>query len=94
MINAFERIYNRSKLVWPKTLQVDRGREFMGAVTVAFEEKGCFIRRGIPNLHRNQAVVERFNQTLAIKLFGEQYSKEMVAAVEGNDPQKRVTTWV
>ena len=59
VINAFERIYNRSKLVWPKTLQVDRGREFMGAVTVAFEEKGCLIRRGIPNLHRNQAVEAR-----------------------------------
>ena len=30
---AFQKIYNRSPLEWPEMLQVDPGREFMGAVT-------------------------------------------------------------
>ena len=30
---AFKRIYKRSPLKWPELLQVDPGREFMGAVT-------------------------------------------------------------
>ena len=29
---ALERIYSRGPLKWPKLLQVDPGREFMGAV--------------------------------------------------------------
>ena len=34
---AFQKIYKRSPLTWPKMLQVDPGREFMGAVTKAME---------------------------------------------------------
>ena len=34
---AFKRIYKRSPLKWPELLQVDPGREFMGAVTKEME---------------------------------------------------------
>ena len=35
------------------------------------------IRRGQPEIHRDQGVVERFNRTLAERLFGYQHAKEL-----------------
>ena len=43
---AFFKIYNRSQLKWPKSLQVDPGREFMGAVNKLMKSKNVQIRRG------------------------------------------------
>ena len=85
---SFAKIYRRGPLKWPQILQVDSGREFMGAVTKAMENNKTVIRRGRPNIHRDQAIVERFNRTLAEKLFGFQY------AVEMNMPSGRSTAWV
>ena len=64
------------------------GREFMGAVTKAMENYKTAIRRGCTDIHRDQAIVERFNRTLAERLFGHQY------AVEMNLPSGRLTAWV
>ncbi|KAL9972987.1 hypothetical protein ACROYT_G019389 [Oculina patagonica] len=56
--------------------------------------KGAFntktaIRRGRVNIHRDQTIVERFNRTLAERLFGYQYSVEL------NLPSgQRSTAWV
>ena len=85
---SFAKIYRRGPLKWPQILQVDPGREFMGAVTKAMENNKTVIRRGRPNIHRDQAIVERFNRILAEKLFGFQY------AVEMNMPSGRSTAWV
>ena len=85
---GFAKIYRRGPLKWPQLLQVDPGREFMGAVTKAMGEHNVTIRRGRPNIHRDQAIVERFNRTLAERLFGYQY------AVEMNMPSGRSTAWV
>ena len=74
---AFQTIYRRSPLTWPQILQVDPGREFMGAVTKEMEKHETFIRRGRVDIHRDQAVVERFNRSLAERLFGHQYAVEM-----------------
>ena len=74
---AFGRIYARGPLKWPQMLQVDPGREFMGAVTKEMEKHKTSIRRGHPEIHRDQAIVERFNRTLAERLFGYQYAVEM-----------------
>jgi len=86
---AFEKIYKRSPLEWPEMLQVDPGREFMGAVTQKMEKHKTYIRRGHVNIHRDQAIGERFNCTLAECLFGHQYAVEMLLP-EG----KRSTAWV
>ena len=86
---AFQSIYRRSPLTWPNMLQVDPGREFMGAVTKEMEKHKTFIRRGRTEIHRDQAIVERFNRTLAERLFGHQYAVEMLLP-EG----KRSTEWV
>ena len=86
---AFQSIYRRSPLTWPQMLQVDQGREFMGGVTKEMEKHKTYIRRGRTEIHRDQAIVERFNRTLAERLFGHQYAVEMLLP-EG----KRSTEWV
>ena len=55
---AFENIYKRH-LKYPKLLQVDHGREFMGAVTQLMAKHNVRIRRGQPEIHRHQGVVEK-----------------------------------
>ena len=86
---AFQSIYRRGPLTWPNMLQVDPGREFTGAVTKEMEKHKTYIRRGRTEIHRDQAIVERFNRTLAERLFGHQYAVEMLLP-EG----KRSTEWV
>ena len=86
---AFQKIYKRSPLEWPEMLQVDPGREFMGAVTKEMDKHKAFIRRGRVDIHRDQAIVERFNRTPAERLFGHQYAVEMLLP-EG----QRSTAWV
>ena len=46
------------------------------------------IQRGDPSQHRSQGIVERFNRTLADKLFSYQYQKEL------EDPSKSSREWV
>ena len=70
-------------------LHVDSGREFMGAVTQEMKKHKTFIRRGHAEIHRDQAIVERFNCTLAERLFRHQYPMEM-RLPEG----QRSTAWV
>ena len=86
---AFQSIYKRSPLTWPQMLQVDPGREFMGSVTKEMEKHKTYIRLGRTEIHRDQAIVERFNRTLAEHLFCHQYAVEMLLP-EG----KRSTEWV
>ena len=87
VIKAFEKIYSRH-LKYPKLLQVDPGREFMGAVTELMDKHIVRIRRGRTKIHRDQGVVERFNRTLAERLFDYQYAKEL------QNPHKRNREWV
>ena len=84
---AFGNIYKR-KLNYPKLLQVDPGREFMGSVTQLMAEHNVSIRRGRKEIHKDQALVERFNRTLAERLFGYQYAKEL------ENPHKPNREWV
>ena len=58
---AFQIICKRGPLKWPQMLQVDPGSEFMGAVTKEMEKNKTYIRRGRTEIHRDQAIVERFN---------------------------------
>jgi len=74
---AFQTIYKRSHLMWPQMLQVDPGREFMGDVTKEMEKHKTYIRRRRAEIHRDQAIVKRFNRTLAERLFGHQDAVEL-----------------
>ena len=75
--DALSRIYRRGPLKWPKLLQVDQGREFMGSVSQQLAKHGVKVRRGRVDIHRDQGVVEHWNRTLAERLFGHQYVQEM-----------------
>jgi hypothetical protein len=89
---AFSNIYKRRPLTWPKLLQVDSGREFMGAVSNLMALNNVAIRRGEKGLHRAQGIVERFNRTLAERLFGHQYAQELLLEAHGKDARSR--EWV
>ena len=75
--DALSRIYRRGPLKWPKLLHVDPGREFMGAVSQLLAKHSVQVRRGQVDIHRDQGIVERWNRTLAERLFGHQYAQEM-----------------
>ena len=87
--DALSRIYRRGPLKWPKLLQVDPGREFMGAVSQLLTKHDVSVRRGRVDIHRDQGIVERFNRTLAERLFGHQYAQEMRLP-----PGEQSTEWV
>ena len=52
------------------------------------EKHNVMIQRGDPSQHRSQGIVERFNRTLADRLFSYQYHKEL------EDPSKSNREWV
>ena len=66
---AFRWIYENTPLNYPKTLIVDDGKEFYGDTTKLIEKHDVTIQRGDPSQHRSQGIVERFNRTLADRLF-------------------------
>ena len=90
--DALSRIYRRGPLTWPKLLQVDPGREFMGTVSQLLAKQNVEVRRGRVDVHRDQGIVERFNRTLAERLFGHQYAQEMLLAARGSS--ERSAEWV
>jgi len=61
----------------------------MGSVTKEMENHKTYVRRGRTEIHRDQAIVERFNRTLAERLFGHQYAVEMLPPAG-----QRSTAWV
>ena len=85
---AFQWIYENTPLNYPKTLIVDDGKEFYGDTTKLMEKHDVMIQRGDPSQHRSQGIVERFNRTLADRLFSYQYHKEL------EDPSKSNREWV
>ena len=85
---AFQWIYENTPLTYPKTLIVDDGKEFYRDTTKLMEKHDVIIQRGDPSQHRSQGIVERFNRTLADRLFTYQYHKEL------EDPSKSKREWV
>ena len=85
---AFQWMYKNTELNFPKTLIVDDGKEFYSEVTKLMEKHDVIIQRGDPSQHRLQGIVERFNRTLADRLFTYQYHKEL------EDPLKSNREWV
>ena len=71
-----------------KALIIDDGKEFYGDTTKLMEKHDVLILRGGPSQHRSQGIVERFNRTLADRLFSYQYHKEL------EDPSKSNREWV
>ena len=85
---AFQWIYENAPLNYPKPLIVDDGKEFYRDTTKLMEKHDLIIQCGDPSQHRSQGIVERFNRTLADRLFTYQYHKEL------EDPSKSNREWV
>ena len=79
---AFQWIYENMPLNYPKTLIVDDGKEFYRDTTKLMEKHDVMIQHGNPSQHCSQGILERFNRTLADRLFTYQYHKEL------EDPSK------
>ena len=74
---AFQWIYENTPLTYPKTLRVDNGKEFYRDTTKLMEKHDVIIQRKDSSQHRSQGIVERYNRTLADRLFSFQYHKEL-----------------
>ena len=85
---AFQWIYVNTPLNYPKTLIIDEGSEFRGDTTKLMDKHDVIIQRSDPSQHRSQGIVERFNRTLADRLFTYQYHIEL------EDPSKSNREWV
>ena len=86
---AFQWIYESTLLTDPKTLLIiDDGKEFYGDTTKLMEKHDVLIQCGDPSQHQSQGIVERFNRTLADRLFSYQYHKEL------ENPSKSNREWV
>ena len=85
---AFQWICENTPLNYPKTLIADDGKEFYRDTTKLMEKHDVIIQCGDPSQHRSQGILERFNRTLADRLFSYQYHKEF----EG--PSKSIREWV
>ena len=85
---AFQWIYENTLLTYPKTLIIDDGKKFYGDTMKLMEKLYVIIQRGDPSQHQSQEIVERFNRTLADRLFSYQYHKEL------EDPSKSNREWV
>ena len=85
---AFQWIHENTPLTYPKTLIIDDGKEFYRDVMKLMEKHDVMIQCGDPSQHRSQGIMERFNGTLADRLFSYQYHKEL------KDPSKSNREWV
>ena len=74
---AFQLIYGNTLLTYRTTLIIDDGKEFYGETMKLLEKHDVIIKQGDPSQHRSQGIMERFNRTLADKLFSYQYHKEL-----------------
>ena len=74
---VFQWIYENTLLTYAKTLIIDDEKEFYGQTTKLMEKHDVIIQQGDPSQQRSQGIVERFNRTLADRLFSYQYHKEL-----------------
>ena len=63
-------------------------RNFMEKTMKLMEKHDVIIQRGDSSQHRLQGIIERYNRTLADRLFSYQYHKEL------EDPSKSNGEWV
>jgi len=85
--DALSRIYRRGPLKWPKLLGVSSWAQSASC------SQGITARPDPRlDLHRDQGIVERFNRTLAERLFGHQYAKDMLLTAQGSS--ERSAEWV
>jgi len=88
---AFKKIYENPSipLTYPRLLQCDGGKEFMGKTSKLMREHNVSIRVIGAYSHRGVAIVERFNKSLAEILYKVQYAVESISS-----NHKLIREWV
>jgi Zn-dependent oligopeptidase len=86
---AFKDIYKKGPLTYPKQFHSDNGAEFKSSVDTLLKEHDVEVKRVTTKYHhRFTAFVERFNRTMAERLFKVQDAQEL------QDSTKDSKTWV
>lgn len=86
VLKAFKEIFKRRYVSMPKyRLEVDAGSEFKGKVKEYFEQHGVIIRVAQVGRSRQQALVERVNQTIATLLFKRQAAQELLTGEDSKE---------
>src|ERR1043165_3683175 len=82
---TFRKVYGdrNNPLTWPKLLQCDNGREWMGETFRLMQDHDVTIQVIGPYSHCKTAIVERFNQTLSKILYKIQYAVESISSDPG-----------
>jgi len=76
---AFKAIFKRKYLEYPVFITLDKGKEFnQPEIIQYFTEKGVNVKFTETGRHRQNAVVERMNLTLATILFKRMVSQELI----------------
>jgi hypothetical protein len=78
IIKAFDTIYGRGYISLPKVMQVDAGKEFGSRVKKWFADQGVSYRVAEVGRHRQQAKVERLNQTIGTLLTKRMSAQELI----------------
>jgi len=78
VLDGFKIIYSRNILKMPKRMEVDDGTEFKGIVAKYFKDNNVYLRVAKPGRHRQQAIVERKNQSIGTLLFKRQLAQELL----------------
>ncbi|CAJ0889912.1 341_t:CDS:2 [Entrophospora sp. SA101] len=86
---CFEKMFNdpQCPLTWPKLLLTDMGSEFKGSCEKLMKEHDVKIQKA--NSKSSMGIIERFNRTLAEKLFRIQDAHELLLPLP-----KRSRAWV
>lgn len=75
---AFKHIYSRTLKIPTSQIQVDSGAEFRGATEKFFKDNNVVMRFAKAGRHRQQALVERVNQTLGTILHKRMAAQELL----------------
>lgn len=86
VIEAFKKIFSRKIVSKPKSkLEVDAGSEFKGTVAKYFTDDGIIVRVAAVGRHRQQALVEKANQTLGSLLHKRMAAQEIITGQQSKE---------
>lgn len=85
VLEGFKEIYKRKILKFPQRLETDPGTEFKGVVKKYFNDKGTFVRYGLPGRHRMQALAEQRNKVIGTAITKRQTAQELLTGAPSKE---------
>jgi hypothetical protein len=82
ILEGFKKIYYRNILSLPKQLEVDLGTEFQKDVKKYFNDKEIRLKVGLPDRHRQQAIVEQKNLIIGRTIHKKQNVQELLTGID------------